>query len=100
METNLLRQATLDEEVGCNRDSDDSTSAGYIIRTINTIAVQLEASIIENEVDASASLVTEILDSLPQLTKMISKDVFLGCSQVVTASGLKGFNLIFGHINE
>lgn len=75
-------------------------SAGDIIRTINTIAIELEASIIKNEVDTTASLFAKILDSLPQLTEMVSKDVLLSCSQVVTASGLKGFDLIFGHIDE
>jgi hypothetical protein len=75
-------------------------SSGDIIRTVNTIAIELEASIIKNEVDTTASLFTKILDSLPQLTEMVSKDVLLSCSQMVTASGLKGFDLIFGHIDE
>jgi hypothetical protein len=79
---------------------DDLTSAGGIIRTINTIAIELEASIIKNEVDATASLFTKILDSLPQLIEMVSEDVLLSCSQVVTASGLEGFDLLFGHIDE
>jgi len=71
-----------------------------IIRTINAIAVQLEASIIENEVNAPASLVTEILDSIPKLMEVVPKNVLLGCSEVIAASGLKGFDLILGHVDE
>jgi hypothetical protein len=78
----------------------DLTSEEGIIRTINTIAIELEASIIKNEVDTTASLFTKILDSLPQLTEMISEDVLLSCGQVVTAGGLEGLDLIFRHIDE
>ena len=100
METNLLRQATLNEEVGCSHDSDGCVIACDIIRTINAIAIQLEASIIENKINAPASLVTEILDGVPKLMEVVPKDVFLGCSEVIAASGLKGFDLFLGHINE
>ncbi len=99
METDLLRQATLNEEVGWI-GGQMTLHLQDIIRTIDTIAIQLEACIIKNEVDATASLFTKILDRLPQLTEMVSKDVLLSCSQVVTASGLKGLDLIFGHIDE
>jgi hypothetical protein len=45
-------------------------------------------------------LFTKILDSVPQLIEMISEDVFLSRSEVVTTSGLKRFDLLFGHIDE
>ena len=100
METNLLRQATLNEEVGCSRNSDDCITACNVIRTINAITVQLKASIIEYKVNASASLVTEIPDSLPQLAEVVPKNVLLSRSEVITASGLKRFDLFLGHIDE
>ena len=71
-----------------------------IIRTVNTIAIQLESSIVKNEVDASASLLAEVLNTIPQLMEMVSKNVLLRCGQVITASGLKRFDLFLGHVNE
>jgi hypothetical protein len=100
METNLLRQATLDEEVGCSRNSDGCITARDIIRTVNAITVQLKASIIKYEVDASAGLVAKIPDSLPQLIEVVTKNVLLSSSEVITASRLKRFDLFLGHINE
>jgi len=100
METNLLRQATLNEEVGCSHNSDDCITARNVRRTVNAITVQLKASIVEYEVNASASLVTKIPNSLPQLTEVVPKNVLLGRSEVIAASGLKRFDLFLGHINE
>ena len=100
METDLLRKATLNEEVGCSRDSDGCMVVCDIKRTINAIAVQLKASIVENKVNTPTSLVTEILDSIPQLMEVVSENVLLGCGKMFAASGLKRFNLFLSHINE
>ncbi len=71
-----------------------------VVRTVNAIAVQLETRIIENKIDAATRLVAEFLDTVPQLIGMISKDVFLCRSEVITTSGLKRFDLLFSHIDE
>ena len=71
-----------------------------VIRTVNAIAVQLETRIIKNKIDAATGLITEILDRVPKLVEMISKDVFLCRCEVITAGRLKRFNLLFSHIDE
>lgn len=68
--------------------------------TIDTITIQFESSIIQHEIDSTARLFTEDLDAFPEFVEVVSEDILLGCCEVVTARGLKGFDLLFRHVNE
>ena len=77
----MLCQAALDQEVG-----------------IHAIAVQFEASIIENKVDPASCLLAQFFDSIPKLREVIAEDIFFCCSKVVSACRLEGFDLLLGHV--
>ena len=76
------------------------TRKHYLIRTKDTVAVELESSVVQHEINATASLPAEIPHDLPEARKVISKDVLLGRSEVVTTSRLKLFDVFFSHVDE
>ena len=46
--------------------------------TVNKIAVQLEPCIVQHKIDPTASRGLEGFHRVPQLRKMVSKDILLG----------------------
>jgi hypothetical protein len=68
--------------------------------TINAIAIQLESGVIEDEVDATRSFFTGILDHLPQMLHVISENVALGRSQMIASCGLERTDLLFSHVDQ
>lgn len=101
MESNLICESTLNKEVGCIINSQLLTLDELErSRTINTIAIQLEACIIKYKIDPSTSLSPKILDALPKTAEVISEDVLLCCGKMVPSSRLQRLDLFFGHIYE
>lgn len=101
MKANLIRQSTLDEEVGWTKYQNKPGSKSTINRrTIDTITVQFEASIIKNEVYSPAGLLPKLPDVVPQTVHVIAKNVFLGGCEGIPTGRLKRFNLILGHIDQ
>ena len=68
--------------------------------TINKIAVQLEPGIIQHKIDPTTSRDLEGLHRVPQLRKVVSKDVLLGSRKVGTPSRLETFDLLLGHVDK
>jgi len=83
VEANLLRKAALDEKIG-----------------VHAIAIQLKSSIIKHKVDSTARLLTELFRALPKLVEVITKNIFLGGSEMVTPGGLEGLYLFLGHVDQ
>lgn len=70
------------------------------IRTVDAVTIQLKSSVIKHKVNSTARLLTELFHTLPKLAKMITKNIFLGGSEMVTAGGLERLNLLLGHVDQ
>ena len=68
--------------------------------TVDTITIKLEAGIVKDEVDATASLLAELLGGIPKPGHVVPEDVLFGGGEVVTTSGLQFLDIIFRHVDE
>lgn len=68
--------------------------------TINTVAVQFESGIVQDEIYATASLVSKGLECLPKPVEVIAEDILLRSSELVATGGLEGFYLLLGHVDK
>ena len=68
--------------------------------TINTVAVQFESGIVQDEIYATASLVSKGLKCLPKPVEVIAEDILLRSSEMITTGGLEGFDLLLGHVDK
>ena len=64
-------------------------------RTIDHVAVQFEASVVEHEINTPT---LEGLDNIPDAFEMVPKDVLLCGSQSLPTSRLQLFDILFGHL--
>lgn len=69
-------------------------------RTVDAVAIELKSGIVKNEVNTTTSLVSQVLDSFPKLRQMISEDVFLSGSEMITASRLEFLDILFSHVDQ
>lgn len=70
------------------------------ILTIDTVTVQLKPSVIEDKIDTAASLLADISEAFPDSIEVVSEDILFGGGEMIAASGLEGFDLLFGHVDE
>lgn len=65
--------------------------------TVNAVAVELEASVVENEIDTA---VAHVGDELPDPVQVVSKNVLLGGSEMLTTGRLQVLDVLFGHVDQ
>lgn len=68
------------------------------IRSLAKNTIHTETSVVKNKVDTARLLPRA--DALPNAGEVVSKDVLLGGSQVVTSSGLKLLDVLLGHCRK
>lgn len=69
-------------------------------RTVDHVAVKLEASIIEHKVDPTTGVATEVTDDLPKTANVVSENVLLCSSKMFTTGGLQLPDILLGHVDE
>lgn len=73
-------------------------------RTVNAVAVQLEAGVVQNEINpttfSSCVFAFHSLDDFPKAIHVVAENVLLGLGKSFTTCRLQGLDLLFGHVNE
>ena len=66
-------------------------------RTVNHIAVELEAGVVEDKVNSTA---IQTPNEIPKLLDVVTENVLLSRSESVTAGRLELLDVLLGHLRE